>query len=73
MTLATKKRSTNGRVSLIFHEAVHVWQRVREEMGETSPSTEFEAYAIQHIGLQLLMAYDQTRGPKRKPKAGKGK
>lgn len=47
--------------ALVAHEAVHVWQHVKEAMGETEPSREFEAYAVQHIFLQLLSAYSKTR------------
>lgn len=58
---------------LILHEAVHVWQALREEIGEKEPSREFEAYAIQHISLNLFWAYENTRlkkpkRPARKPK-----
>lgn len=51
-------------MALIAHEAVHVFQTIRKEMGESDPSPEFEAYAIQDIILQLGAAYVQSRGPK---------
>lgn len=51
-------------MALIAHEAVHVWQAIRKEMGEDSPSTEFEAYALQDIILRLGTAYVQSRRPK---------
>lgn len=44
-------------VSLIAHEAMHVWQFVREYLGETTPSHEFEAYSVQIILQQLLGEY----------------
>lgn len=42
---------------LICHEATHVWQYVRENMGETDPSKEFEAYAMQAIFQSLYQAW----------------
>lgn len=42
---------------LLVHEAVHVFQRHCEFIGEDSPSLEYEAYAIQHISQQLMNAY----------------
>lgn len=42
---------------LIAHEAVHVWQEVREKLGEDKPSSEFEAYGIQAITHSLLDSY----------------
>jgi len=51
-------------MAMIAHEAVHVWQEIRKEMGEETPSPEFEAYALQDIILQLGAAYVQSRGPK---------
>lgn len=40
--------------SLIAHEATHVWQYTRVLIGETHPSSEFEAYAIQNISQSLV-------------------
>ena len=61
---------------LMVHEAVHVWQGIREHIGEKSPSIEFEAYSIQAITLNLVDAFKLTRGlpsAPRKRKTGKGK
>ena len=44
-------------MALIVHEAVHVWQKIAELMGESEPSKEFEAYSIQTIFLGLLSLY----------------
>lgn len=46
--------------ALLTHEAVHVWQFIREQMGESNPSSEFEAYAIQSITQNLLLAYNEA-------------
>lgn len=53
--------------ALLTHEAVHVWQEMREHMGEANPSSEFEAYAIQRISQNLMAAYiDQTQPARKK-------
>lgn len=56
--------------SLICHEAVHVWQAIRETLGEKNPSSEFEAYSIQNITQTLLYEYDRLSGkqPKKSEK-----
>jgi hypothetical protein len=50
----------------LLHEAVHVWQALREEIGEEKPSHEFEAYAIQGISSELMRAYRSTRATKKR-------
>lgn len=45
--------------SLLTHEAVHIFQRIRENIGERDPSAEFEAYCIQRITQNLLYAYKE--------------
>lgn len=52
-----KKRTPTEIVGLIVHEAVHVWQAVKDLLGERYPSTEFEAYSIQAIAQRLILAY----------------
>lgn len=42
---------------LLVHEAVHVWQKICDNIGEDEPSEEFEAYAIQNIAQRLIDAY----------------
>jgi|ERR1700731_3502384 len=43
--------------SVLVHEAVHIFQAVRSFLGETMPSSEFEAYSIQHIAQELMQSY----------------
>jgi hypothetical protein len=50
-------------IELLAHEAMHVWRDIRKQMGETKPSSELEAYAIQNILSNLMLAYIRTRGP----------
>lgn len=48
---------------LLVHEAVHVFQHFCERIGESRPSTEFEAYSIQAIAQRLMYSYaEQTAG-----------
>lgn len=56
-------QSPRQAVSYLIHEASHVWRRMREEMGELSPSSEFEAYSLQAIADRLIAAYEYSRGP----------
>jgi len=42
--------------ALLVHEAVHLWQGIKDKFGETKPSKEFEAYSIQNITAQLFRA-----------------
>ncbi len=39
---------------LIVHESVHVFQYITEMLGEEFPSSEFQAYGIQHIAGALM-------------------
>lgn len=52
-------------IMTLLHEAVHVWQFVREVMGEKSPGIEMEAYGIEGITRGLIEAYCRTRGKDR--------
>jgi hypothetical protein len=44
---STKEYSDIQIHALLAHEAVHVWQQVKENMGEDAPGHEIEAYTIQ--------------------------
>jgi hypothetical protein len=52
-----------GIVCLLVHEAVHVFQEMCAHTGDTNPSRETEAYAIQRISAELINAYSTTRLP----------
>lgn len=41
----------------LVHEAVHVFQRLCDSIGEREPSREFEAYSIERISEQLMREY----------------
>lgn len=56
-----KKLSVASIAGLIVHEAMHVWRRIRKSIGERKPSSEFEAYAMQTIFMELFSAYVRTR------------
>lgn len=50
------KRTRAAFAAIIVHEAVHAWQHIREDIGETNPSSEFEAYSVQSICQRLFEA-----------------
>lgn len=52
----------------LVHEAVHVWQEIREYIGETEPSKEFEAYSTEAIYANLLKEYKALSSTKKKKK-----
>lgn len=47
--------------ALLVHEAVHLWQAIRERIGEHHPSPEFEAYAVQLLSQRLMEAFAEQR------------
>jgi len=51
------KTDPNQIVGLLIHEAVHIWQEIKEHIGEHDPSREFEAYSIQSISQELIRSY----------------
>jgi len=51
---------------LLIHEAQHLVDYCFEELGETEPSSELKAYAIQTISQRLIESYKiQTKGKKK--------
>lgn len=48
---------------LLVHEAVHLWQRLCDHIGEHSPSAEFEAYSIQSIAQRLMWSFEEQTRP----------
>lgn len=51
--------------ALLVHEAVHIWQAIREDIGERNPSSEFEAYSVQTISQSLMQAYQDAKKAKK--------
>jgi hypothetical protein len=50
--------------SRIVHEAMHVWRWAREILGESNPSSEFEAYAMENLTRHLFEEYARQTGGK---------
>lgn len=46
----------------LVHESVHVWQYIRQVIGEDEPGIEMEAYGIENIARGLVSAYTSTQG-----------
>lgn len=56
-----KKTDNFGIIGLITHECMHAWRRLREDIGESEPSMEFEAYAMQYLVQTCCLIYSDTR------------
>jgi hypothetical protein len=54
-----ENKSAVAIAGILVHEAVHVWQETRDYFGETSPSRELEAYAIQNIAQRLMSEFER--------------
>lgn len=63
---SVKGRSVAQVHSMLVHEAVHLWQEIREDIGERRPSPEFEAYAVQSLAQRLIESYQDGMNGKRK-------
>lgn len=50
---------------LLVHEAVHVWQRWCDRVGEHSPGAETEAYSVQWLSQQLMWEFVRQTGGQR--------
>lgn len=53
------KRTLIEHYALLTHEAVHIFQEICDRLGEKNPSSEFEAYGIQRISLNLMYQFNQ--------------
>lgn len=53
-------RSLLEAAPLLAHEAVHVWNRWRDHIGEDHPAEEQGAYAVQYITQALLTEYQRA-------------
>lgn len=53
--------------SSLVHEAVHVFQRLCDSIGEANPSREFEAYSIEHIAERLMREFVRQTTAAKKP------
>lgn len=62
VTVSHEKKPAIVVLGVIVHEAMHVWRQMRLDIGEREPSSEFEAYSMQFISMQLIYAYEKTRG-----------
>lgn len=56
----------------LVHEAVHVFQRLCDSIGESQPSREFEAYSIERLAERLMREFvRQSSKTKPMPKRDK--
>lgn len=58
----TSRAAPYDHLGCLIHESVHVWQALCDQIGEVSPSQEFEAYSIQQISAALIKGYRKSRG-----------
>lgn len=54
-------RDPIGIISLIAHEIEHVWQMMKNHMGEDNPGNEVEAYVKQDMLASMLYVYEHHR------------
>lgn len=62
---ASRLRQMDGidAAAVLVHEAVHVWQRVRDALGPGDLGKEMEAYAVQNLAAGLMRAYITSSSP----------
>ena len=60
----SKDRELEQVYGMLVHEAVHIWQAVKENIGESRPGSESEAYAIQSIAQSLMFSYKEQTAKK---------
>ena len=65
--LRAKKGVSREQVyAMLVHEAVHLWQAIKDHIGEHTPGIEAEAYAVQRIAQSLMYSYKEQTTKKRK-------
>jgi hypothetical protein len=57
VTMFNRKMDLLQAHALLAHEAVHIWQEIKKNIGEDFPSAEFEAYSIQRLSQNLFYEY----------------
>lgn len=65
VNMEKSKRPVEEIYSTLTHEAVHIFQHIREFIGEQYPSVEFEAYSIQNISQNLMESYKRQTSTKK--------
>lgn len=60
LVTAAPSDDPNQIVLSLAHESVHVWQFIRQQIGEQHPGLEQEAYAVENILKQLMEAYAEA-------------
>lgn len=56
----TVEHSLTEVIGLLTHEAMHLWRAIRTNLGESKPSSEFEAYAMQGLIQSIISALLET-------------
>lgn len=54
-----KSRTKPQVYAMLVHEATHLWQWTKDNLGEKAPSAEFEAYAIQSLSQRLFESWEK--------------